>query len=546
MEIFPYFDLLTVGVTIAGTIILGFATFLNDTKSVTNRAFLFFCLVTIFWGVANYLNYQFEDEYLILLTIRSVMFFAVLQVFSFFTLMFVFPNKIFKFPVWYKTFLIPLVFFTAILTLTPFVFSSIKKATAGVSQPTAEFGIAFFGSVAVGLVVLGIFIMIKKMRESIGIERDQFKFLLIGIIIMFSLIIFFNFLFPNILNNTNFIPFSALFTFPFIFFTSYAIYKHKLFDIKTSAISLVLFILSIFSFFNIIYAEDLSQRVINITFFLSILVGGVALIRGVLKEVRQREKIEKQQKELEVINLKLTSANDRLKELDKQKTEFVSFASHQLRSPLTAIKGYASLILEGDYGAITDDLKHAAQIIFDSTNTLVTVVADYLNVSSIELGQMKYDMKNIDLKDLAASAVEELKKNAESKQISLSFSCDKAKFYPVKADKEKLKQVLMNIIDNSIKYTPKGEVRVSLAENNDKILFSVVDTGIGISKEVIPKLFSKFTRAKNANEANIRGTGLGLFIAKEIITAHHGRIWVESEGEGKGSQFYVELSEAAS
>jgi signal transduction histidine kinase len=160
---------------------------------------------------------------------------------------------------------------------------------------------------------------------------------------------------------------------------------------------------------------------------------------------------------------------------------------------------------------------------------------------------MKYDFKAMDLNDLVKSVIEELKQNVEKKGLKLTYECDTTKTYLVNVDSEKIKQVLMNIIDNSAKYTPKGEVKVSLTKNSSgKTLFAVKDTGIGISKDTIPKLFAKFIRAKNANETNIRGTGLGLFIAKEIITAHEGKIWVESEGEGKGSQFYVELAEKKS
>ncbi|MEK7560265.1 MAG: GAF domain-containing sensor histidine kinase [Patescibacteria group bacterium] len=245
--------------------------------------------------------------------------------------------------------------------------------------------------------------------------------------------------------------------------------------------------------------------------------------------------------QLKITNKQLGISNGKLQELDKQKTEFVSFASHQLRSPLTAMKGYASLILEGDYGPIADDLKKAAQIIFDSTKTLASVVDDYLNVSRIELGQMKYDFSTFDLKDLIQSVVDELKPNVEKAGLQLGFDFKPGVDYGIKADKEKIKQVIGNIIDNSIKYTPKGRIDIGLEISNGKIRLSVKDTGIGISKDVIPKLFSKFSRATTANKTNMRGTGLGLFIAKEIVTAHKGKIWVNSEGDGEGSVFIVEI-----
>ncbi len=231
-----------------------------------------------------------------------------------------------------------------------------------------------------------------------------------------------------------------------------------------------------------------------------------------------------------------------LEKSNDDKSEFVGFASHQLRSPLTAMKGYASLIIEGDYGPVSDDLKKAAQIIFDSTKTLASVVDDYLNVSRIELGEMKYNFTRFDLKDLVQEVINEHKPNVDAAGLALEFIPGKQSSYDLIADKEKLKQVIANIFDNSVKYTPHGSITVRLERIGDKARIVIKDTGIGISKEVIPKLFGKFKRAANANKTNIRGTGLGLFIAKEIITAHKGRVWVESEGDGKGSEFYIEVN----
>jgi signal transduction histidine kinase len=286
-----------------------------------------------------------------------------------------------------------------------------------------------------------------------------------------------------------------------------------------------------------LFLESSTDAALNIiTLFVTVFFS-LILLRNTKKELEARIQIEKLASDLGV-------ANTRLQELDKQKTEFISFASHQLRSPLTAMKGYASLILEGDYGAISDDLKKAARVIFDSTKTLAAVVDDYLNVSRIELGQMKYEFASIDLKSLVQDVVDELKPNVEKAGLTLEFKTDPAGTYFMSADKEKLKQVISNVIDNSVKYTPKGSIAVELTSTERMIKLVVKDTGIGISPEVISKLFSKFSRASNANKTNMRGTGLGLFIAKEIVTAHGGKIWVESEGDGKGSTFFVELKKS--
>ena len=276
---------------------------------------------------------------------------------------------------------------------------------------------------------------------------------------------------------------------------------------------------------------------------MSILLG-VLLLQNAKKEADVREKVEKLATQLQASNTGLAEANTKLRELDKQKTEFISFATHQLRSPLTSMRGYASLILEGEMGSVNGPLKEGIETIFTSTKTLISLVENYLNVSRMELGTMKYDFKPIDFKELLDEVVREQKTNIEAKGLTFSVKVDSNKSYSIKADKDKFKQVIVNTIDNSVKYTPQGSITISLEKNDKNIRFVVSDTGVGINPKTMPKLFKKFSRADNASDANIHGTGLGLFIAKEILTAHGGKMWAESEGEGKGSQFYIEIPEA--
>ncbi len=329
----------------------------------------------------------------------------------------------------------------------------------------------------------------------------------------------------------------------FIGILAFMIVRFKTFNIKligTQALVVALWILIL----SILFIETIeSVRIIVALTSIFLLVLGILLVRNVKKEIKQREQIEKLAGDLKKTNDNLEHANTRLKELDVQKTEFVSFATHQLRSPLTAMRGYSSLILEGDYGDISADLRIAIERIHVSTNTLTVVVNDYLNISHMELGTMKYYLKPYDLKDLAQSVIDELQPNFDKADVKISLEVDMRQKYMVNIDLDKFKQVIGNLIDNSVKYTPKGSVTISLEKDATKntVLLAIKDTGIGMKEDVIPKLFAKFSRSENAREVNIRGTGLGLYIAQQIVRAHNGRVWAESEGEGKGSQFYVEL-----
>lgn len=331
----------------------------------------------------------------------------------------------------------------------------------------------------------------------------------------------------------------------FLGLLTYLIVKFKAFNIKllgAQALVYVLIILIGSQFFFI--RNNINRILTGITELLAI-VFGYYLILGVKKEVEHKEEIEKLASSLTRSNDQLTAANEKLKELDKQKTEFVSLASHQLRSPLTAIKGYSSMILEGSFGKINDKAKEAIGRVFESSQRLVLVIEDFLNITRIELGKIKYDVSEFSFNTLIKNVIGEQKPNVERRGLAISYKED-APEYKVYADMGKISQVVSNLIDNSVKYCKEGSITVKLIgvteKNQKKVRLSVTDTGIGIEPQVLPHLFQKFVRAYDAGKTNIIGTGLGLFVAKQMIDAHpDAKIWAESEGKGKGSTFFVEL-----
>jgi signal transduction histidine kinase len=260
--------------------------------------------------------------------------------------------------------------------------------------------------------------------------------------------------------------------------------------------------------------------------------------------VNENKLLESSEKLIELQNKinSIEKANGELKKINHLKNEFISLATHQIRGPLGAVKGYISLILEGDYGNVPKEFIEPLDIIFKSMDSLNKTVSDFLDISRIEQGEMRYYLKDFNIVDLVNEVVNELKLNIQKKGLELRLDIEIGTFI-LHQDKTKLKQVLINLIDNSCKYTKTGWIEIGLKKNSEKtILFSIKDSGVGISKETIPLLFKKFSRANDAHGTNILGTGLGLYVAKKIIETQNGRIWVESLGEGKGSQFYFELN----
>jgi signal transduction histidine kinase len=232
----------------------------------------------------------------------------------------------------------------------------------------------------------------------------------------------------------------------------------------------------------------------------------------------------------------LRHANSRLKELDATKDEFISMASHQLRTPLTSIKGYLSMVLEGDVGAVKKDQRKMLQQAFDSAEQMVFLIADLLNVSRLQSGKFVIENKPTDLAKMVSSEVDRLAETAMNHGVTLTPEIAE-KFPILNIDENKIRQVVMNFIDNAIYYTPSGgTISVKLEAGAHNITYTVTDTGLGVPAAVQHKLFSKFYRADNARKMRPDGTGLGLFMAKKVIVAQGGAIIFKST-EGKGSTF---------
>ncbi len=545
---FANLDLLSVGIAIAGIGVLGFVVFMRDRKSITNQMFLFFAGVTIIWGAINYLDYHVSSPFQVLWMLRLEIAFAVLHAFSFFQLCYVFPQTEVSFSKRYKFLLVPLILITFIINLTPLVFPSIAQLSGAgtVSTTVVGPGIYLFIFVVVGLIGAGIFYMVKKYRRASGMERIQSRFLIIGAITMFALLITFNLILPALFLDVRFIPLGAIFILPFIAFTAYAIIKHHLLNVKVISTEILTFVLAVVTLSEVVLAQSLQEILFRVGEFILVSIIGTFLIRSVLREVEQRE-------ELERLNKQIADANRKLEELSHFKSELLSLASHQIRSPLAATKGFISLILDGSYGPVDEKAKEALRKVQRSADELINLINTLLDVRKVEEGKMEYQFARTDLAKIVADVVELMKPLAESK--GLEFVCNvgngaaagaaaaggttgTGKEVWINADGEKLKQIVQNLVDNAIKYTPSGFVRVELVQDGGTASVTVADSGLGIPATLIPYLFEEFIRDERVKK-EVRGTGLGLFIAKKITEAHGGKIWAESAGEGKGSAFHL-------
>lgn len=232
----------------------------------------------------------------------------------------------------------------------------------------------------------------------------------------------------------------------------------------------------------------------------------------------------------------------REKMVEKLKTEFVSISAHQLRTPLSAIKWTIKMLTEGDLGELTKEQNEFLEKIYISNERMIALINDLLDVTRIEEGRYLYNLSPVSIEELAQNVAESYKEEFKKKEINFSF-CKLTKMPKLNLDAEKIKVGMQNLFDNALRYTGnKGRIEACLEydKKKNKISFSIKDTGIGIAEEQKERIFTRFFRGANALKMETEGSGLGLYIARNIVEAHHGNIWFESK-EGEGSTFGFNL-----
>lgn len=388
-----------------------------------------------------------------------------------------------------------------------------------------------------------VYLMIRRYFILKGIERRQVEAIFLVLITGSGVGVFTSLIMPTYENFSLFWV-GSFYSGYLAVAAFYGIIKYGLFNIKLVVTEFITIFIWIFLIIKILFNENDVGRLIDSVILFLIIISGYLFIKAVKKEISLREKDDILVTDVTVLNQKLEKTNLQLKELDQKKSEFMALATHQLRAPLTSMKGYSSMILDGTFGKINNpEVEDAVNKILRSTTDLTMIVEDYLNISRIEQGSMVYNFSTLNIIDVLKDIVESMKNTANRLGLIINLNYDTSIKYNVKVDEGKIKQVFINIIDNAIKYTPKGEINIFVNKNdNNKIVVKIEDTGVGIKPEVLPNLFNKFVRAPDASKVNILGTGLGLYVAGQILKSHNGRAWGESLGEGRGSRFYVELN----
>ncbi len=515
--------------------------FWQDVTKRSNRFFFFFGAIIGVWGLAyaffeGTLGTPLVHQSIIVLYLVS----GLVPLFTFIYL-YVFSTEKTPFSFWkfvglFSSYLT----ISATLILPDFVVGYQDALGGEAGRIIFGKGYLLYAMYVCGFLVAGVYILVQKYRESAGIFKIVIRDLLIALSFGFLVVVSIEVLFPLLSGGSNLFWVGHLSVVTFGITTSVILARYNFWSIKVVMteffISIVIFILII----ELFLANSILDLFIKTAILLFIVLSSSFLAGSLQREIESKEKITRLLRDLEFLS-------KQFKILDRKKSEFLAISSHHLRDPLTAINGYASMLMEGSFGEISPALHSALEKIFESSKRLITMVSDFLDISRIESGHMKYNFEEVDMKKIVVEVGDEMKLNAQ--HAGLVFNMDikegeygKETFFTI-GDAGKLRQVISNLIDNSIKYTPHGEVMISLEKSADrkKIIFSITDTGIGMSKETIGKIFKKFSRADGVSKLYTEGTGLGLYVAKEIMKKHEGRIWADSKGEGVGSSFHLEL-----
>ena len=517
--------------TLIAALLAGFYIFLKNPKSTASQALLMLSFSFSLWTFFDFLIWTSTDSRIIMSSWSVLGFLNTAILLSALYLVAVFPkNK--DIPLKFKALLLlPIV---PIIAFAPTSLNLIgfDVMNCEATENSLYVNYYYLFSLVLFFIILGI-VIAKYKRATNSSEKKQITLLGIGVTLFLL-----SFLLSGFLSSYfdfYLFEFYGLFGMTaFLVFLGYLVVRFKAFEVKllgAQALVLALLLLIGVQFF---YAKTTTDFILDAFTTLLVLVAGYFLIRSVAMEVKRKEELQK-------LSDNLAHANERLKELDTAKSEFISIASHQLRTPLTAIKGYLSLILEGSYGPVTPAIQDVLDKLYIVNNRLTQLVEDLLNVSRIEAGRIQYNFQPTHLEALAAELTDMFALNAKDKNLYLKMSLPKKTLPEMMVDPNKIKEVMQNIIDNALKYTPEGGVDLIVENGGDRARIIIKDTGIGIKPEDKEHLFQKFLRSKETTKMVVSGAGLGLYVGKSFVEAHGGKVWAESEGPGKGSRFIIEL-----
>lgn len=528
------FYLLTAFLALAMAILV----FVQRPKDASVRSFAAFLLSVAGWVTSLQLYYLFSDTSSVILVGRLNYVFAEMTVFFLLLFAYNFPAKTVKVAAWLKWLLI-LSFAGSIFAVLGTDLIAENQFIRGINRETS-FGNAFpwFTAYVIMLVVAGLVILYRKSQTSKGEELKHLRLFIyawivgtLGILVIFMVT-------PFMAGSQEWLRYGPYTALCCMLIYGYAVARQQM--LKIRVLGTELFVASLI----LLFAINLALSVSEVDRTVSGISLALALVFGFLL-IRNAEAETEKQTQVADLMVQLEQSNQQLREMSEAKSEFISIASHQLRTPVSVIKGYLALILEGHYGEIGTRLREKLQQLVDANERLVLLISNLLNVARIERGSVDFDCRETDITDLLRKAVKTMEVKVRGKDIKLIFQEPDKPLDRVYIDAGKVSEVVANLIDNSIKYTPVGSIEVSVADDKakDMVIVRIKDTGIGMTKEDAPHIFEKFFRPSMPNPTFQAGNsmGIGLFICAKFLRSMGGNIYVEDTAPGRGTTMVVAL-----
>jgi signal transduction histidine kinase len=518
------------------TLWLAFWVYSANPKERTNRLFALMALSFLFWWAGGYF-FSFSNNLELSLLLGRIILGVVSISFTllyFFVSFFPYETRMNKILDRIIIFLVIIFFFYPLLG--DFVVKGTRFTIWGIDPIFGKGYLLYYSWIAFIMVV----ILVKLFQKYLQIPREmriRVQYVFIGFLIFILMNLIFNVLLPSRTGSIKYWQFGNYSSLFVLGFTAYAIVARELFGIRVILTQALVGVIAILLLWQAVISSTLLDFVWRFVLFVIFLAFGYFLVQSVIREIQRRAELQRLYEEVD--------------KLSRAKSEFISIASHQLRTPLTAIKGYISMLIEGTYGKVGEKAVPPMEKVYQSNERLIKLVNDLLNVSRIESGTLRIDLHKTSLEKIISSVIDELRIKANEKNLYLKWQRPERPLPEVTVDPDKFRQVVLNIIDNCIKYTTHGGVTVKIQNLLDakrtprrvasKIQIIISDTGEGMSEDEIEKMFESFSRGKAGEKHWTAGAGLGLYIARKFTEIHGGKVWAESEGEGKGSTFYIEL-----
>ena len=510
-------------ISIFFALLLGFLVFFKAKRNILSKIFFAFTISFSLWLAGDLITWASNNFPLIyaswsLLVYIEILFFILGL---YFIIVFVRKSDV--------SIYVKLLLFST--TFIPLFFTITLKAVTGFNYPVCEaFNNNFLDQYKLYLeililLVIFVYLIIPLFKKGITTDKKS-HFLVIGSIFLFLGVFGVT---EYMSANTGYYELNlySLFVIPvFLVAITYSIFRLDIFNVKMVSTYFLVFGFLILTGVQLLFVTGSTDRLLTIiTLILSISIAFL-LFRNLKRESNQRIKIEK--------------LNVDLEKLIQQRESLVHLITHKVKGSFTHSKYIFAGLIDGMFGSITPETKKIAQFGIDSDDAGIKTVDLILNASNLQKGTVKFDLKQISFKELLQKTIEEKKELIQQKGLELEINIgeDDCK---INGDIFWLKEVTNNLIDNALFYTNSGKIIVNLEKKDKKIIFSVKDTGIGVSPEDRKNLFTEGGRGKESVKTNVNSTGYGLYSVKLIVEAHKGRVWMESEGKDKGSQFFVEF-----